>query len=41
MSYWVSQGSREMFQREGKGQRGLKSTDKGSAQLGTKEVKYQ
>lgn len=41
MSYWISQGSREMCQREGKGRRGLKSTDKDSAQLGIKGVKYQ
>lgn len=40
MSYWMSQGSRELRRREGKGRRSFMSADKGSTQLGTKEVKY-
>lgn len=31
---------RELHRRERKGRRGFKSTDKGSTQLGMREVKY-
>jgi len=39
MGYWMSQESRELHRREGKGGRGFKSPDKGSTQLGTEELK--